>query len=196
MNRNITAAILIIIAVGIYFTVTSTFVDQAKEVKAYNDQLTSALDSAATIVASRDQVLKQYNDISETDRDRLDKIIPSTVDNIRLIIDLNSIAVKHGFSLANIKTAATQTTKNSASQVRAPSAPTSAGQATVTFATPVLDTVDVSFGVTATYNQFVSFLQDLESSLRIIDVTHVSVAASDTGVYAFQVQLRTYWLRQ
>jgi hypothetical protein len=54
----------------------------------------------------------------------------------------------------------------------------------------------VSFNVTAPYQQFISFMQDLEASLRVMDLTHLTVSANDTGTYDFGVQLTTYWLRQ
>jgi Tfp pilus assembly protein PilO len=187
MNRNITAVILIVLAVGIYATFTRGLLDDASTVKAMNDQYISAMNNAAKLISTRDQVLKSYNDISADDRDRIDKMIPDTVDNIRLIIDLNSVALRHGFSLKNITA-----TAKSGSSGPAPSHDASVAS----IATPTLDTVAVSFSVTAPYQQFISFMQDLEASLRVMDVTHLTVSANDSGTYDFGVQLNTYWLRQ
>lgn len=190
MNRNITAAILIAIAVGVYFTVTSKMIDDAKTVKALNDRYTAALDDAARLVETRDRVLEQYNAISLEDRDRLDKMIPSSVDNIRLIIDMNNIARNYGFPLSNV----TATAVPSDAVVDAYAVSSEAGLQGVSV--PVLDTVEVSFKATAPYNQFVSFLQGLETNLRIMDLTHLSVVAEEGGLYDFEVELQTYWVRQ
>jgi Tfp pilus assembly protein PilO len=195
MNRNITATILIVLAIGIYFTVTQGIIAEAGSVKAVNDQYISAIANAQKLISVRDQVLKDYNSISQDDRDRLDKIVPNTVDNIRLIIDLNSVALRHGFSLKNIKATA------SSAQGRNPSATSqsaaaSASQSGTVIATPTLDTVAISFSVTAPYLQFISLLQDLEANLRIMDLTNLTVTANDTGTYDFNVELKTYWLRQ
>lgn len=201
MNRNITATILLVLAVGIYATYTRGVLADASAQKAVNDQYTSALNNAAQLISVRDQVLKSYNDISADDRDRIDKMIPDTADNIRLIIDLNSVALQHGFSLKNITATNAGVSGGSSPGSSAPlppaaSAPMTGPSSSVSINTPTLDTVTVSFGVTAPYQQFISFMQDLEASLRIMDITHLTVSANDTGTYDFNVQLSTYWLRQ
>jgi hypothetical protein len=201
MSRNLTASILIVLALGVYFTVTSGMIADAKAVKSVNDQYASALSNAAKLISVRDQVLKEYKDISDADRARLDKMIPSTVDNIRLIIDLSSVALRHGFSLSSIKASASS---NSSSNVGNPASPNMslpsgtqpAGSAISSIAAPILDTVTVSFGASADYNQFISFLQDLEANLRVMDLTRLSIGAGEGNLYGFQVQFQTYWLRE
>jgi Tfp pilus assembly protein PilO len=197
MNRNITATILIILAVAIYFTYTKGVWDNAVQAKAVNDQYASAIDSAQRLIAKRDQVLKSYNAISADDRTKLDKMIPNTVDNIRLIIDLNNVALQNGLSLKNISAGAKTATDSGGVQSQsAQSSARSFGARPDSISIPTLDTVTVSFDVSANYQQFISFMQALEANLRIMDVTHLSVAANDTGTYDFSVQLNTYWLRQ
>ncbi len=199
MNRNVTALILIVLAIGIYVTFTRARVVEIQAIRDVNSQYISAIANAERLIKVRDTVQKQYNDISENDRLRLDKIIPNTVDNIRLIIDLNSIAVQHGFSLRNIKaTAASAAQKQTGSTANTnQSTPvTTATAKKSTIPTPTLDTVSVSFSVTAPYQQFIDFMKSLESSLRIIDLTHLTVSANQSGMYDFNVELKTYWLRQ
>jgi len=193
MNRNITATILIILAVGLYFTYTSGVWTEAVTIKAVNDQYSTAISSAEKLISVRDKVLKDYNNISADDRDNLDKMIPNTVDNIRLIIDLNNVALQHGFSLKNVTaTAKDATGKGSSSN----STSGNSNSNSFNISIPTLDTVSVSFSVSAPYQQFISFMQDLEANLRVMDITHLTVSANDTGTYDFSVQLNTYWLRQ
>lgn len=194
MNRNLTATILIILSVALYFTYTSGVWNQAVATKLVNDHYSSAISNAEKLIAVRDKVLKDYNNVGADDRDNLDKMIPNTVDNIRLIINLNSVALQHGFSLKNVTASAKSNGTNSSSNNSVSSAVS--GNNSFNIAIPTLDTVAVSFSVSAPYQQFISFLQDLEASLRIMDITHLSVSANDTGTYDFSVQLNTYWLRQ
>lgn len=200
MNRNITAIILIVLAVGIYLTFTRGKIAEIQAVRAVNDQYLTAIDNADELIKVRDKVSKQNNDISDDDRKNLDKMLPNTVDNIRLIIDLNSIAMtRHSLQLRNIKAAASSASKNAAPTTPRPQeADMRDQQGTATIPTPVLDTVSVSFSVSASYQQFIDLLRDLEANLRIMDITHLSVSASQTpgGLYDFGVELRTYWLRQ
>lgn len=204
MNRNITATILIVLAVGIYATYTRGVWNDAVAVKTVNDQYATAVNSAEELVSVRDQVLKSYNDISASDRGRLDEMIPNTEDNIRLIIDLNSVALQHNFSLKNITAADNSGSAGSGNTPASGSSPAPsplpiAGAASapkLSITAPSLGVVTVSFSVTAPYQQFISFMQDLEANLRIMDITHLTVSANDTGTYDFSVQLNTYWLRQ
>lgn len=204
MNRNLTAFIMIVIAVGIYLTVTQGLLDQAGQVKTVNDQYSTAIANATRLSAMRQQVLDDYNKISDNDRARLDKMIPSTVDNIRLTIDLEGLASDQHLTLQGLT--ATVNSADSALSAPSPAASTGAamspsgamgnGVANQSISAPVLDTVGVSFGVTATYDQFMTLLQAIEADLRIMDLTHLSMTVSDTGVYNFSLQFNTYWLRQ
>jgi len=192
MNKNITATILIVLAVGVYLTFTRDKWTEVKAVQAVNDQYSEAIENANRLIRVRDEVLLKYNALSVADHDRLDKMLPNTVDNIRLIIDLNSVAGRRGVRLSNVKASASSEA----------SAMNEAGTASYSSAefgaipTPILDTVTVSFGVSASYREFVAFMRDLEANLRIMDLTHLTVAAGDGGDYDFGVELKTYWLRQ
>ena len=195
MNKNISAIVLIVIAVGIYFTVTDPMLTGIKSVQAVNDQYVSALTHAEKLIATRDAVLKQYNDISQDDRARIDKMIPSSVDNIRLTIDLNSRALQHGFSLTGVKaTASSNGSKNGVGGV--PAASSGSGSSVGSLSAPTLDTVTVSFSANASFDQFMAFLQDLESDLRVMDLTHLTMSYGTDNLYNFNAQFQTYWLRQ
>jgi hypothetical protein len=190
MNRNVTAVILIVLAIGIYFTFTKAKLAEVRAVQAVNSEYLTAIKNADKLIEVRDKVLQDYNNLAAEDRERLIKMIPNTVDNIRLIIDLNSVALRHGFSLRNIKASASSATNNTVVSSARRSADGS-------IPTPVLDTVTVSFSVTAPYQRFIDLLRDLEANLRIMDVTHLTVSAGETsGTYDFGVELKTYWLRQ
>jgi len=190
MNRNITALILIVLAVGIYFTYTSGQITVLNSIQAENNQYISAINNAKKLINLRDSVLNQYNAISDSDKARLDKLVPDNVDNVRLIIDISGIASRHGVTAAGITTSAD--TNSSAAGSTAPKT----GLNPVVAGTSGLSTVTVSFSVTTTYDNFIVFLQDLERSLRILDVTSITLSASANGTYTYGVALNTYWLKQ
>ena len=199
MNRNLSAIILVVISLGVYFTVTSGLISDAQAVNDVNNQYASALTHAVQLTDARDALLKQFGKISDEDRSKLAKMIPSTVDNIRLVIDLNSIARAHGFSLSGVKATASSgsTVNNGATPAAAMVGnPATAGINAASIASPVLDTVSVSFGAIAGYDQFISFLQDIETNLRVMDLTNLSLTSAGNGNYSFGVQYTTYWLRQ
>lgn len=207
MNRNFTAAILVVLAIGIYFTVTRGVLDDINSVQAVNNQYSSAIANADQLIRARDGVLKDYNSISSDDQARLDKMIPNTVDNIRLIIDLNSVAARHGLTLKSVKAVTSQNNSKQGSPAAAanlpanpstvnPVAPGIPGATVSSIVNPIMDSVTVSFGTGASYQQFMDFLRDIEANLRIMDVTKLSLTANDSGLYDFTVEMKTYWLRQ
>jgi Tfp pilus assembly protein PilO len=186
MNRNVTALILIVLAIGVYFTYTSGQIDTLRSIQAVNSQYSAAIDNSVKLVKLRDSVLAQYNTISDGDKARLDKIVPNNVDNVRLIIDISGIAARHGLVAQGITTSADAKSSGTAAAQPAPSSSGGNG----------LSTVTVNFSVTTTYQNFITFLQDLERSLRILDVTGITLTSTDSGTYTYGVTLSTYWLKQ
>lgn len=203
MNRNVYATILIILAIGVYFTITRSILADAGIVKASNVEYVSAIESANRLISVRDKVLQDYKKISGDDRAKIDKFIPKSIDNIRLIIDLNNVGLSHSLILKGIKASASgsDSKKTTSSSSAAPAGTINLdksntammGQSTIP--SLVLDKVTISFGVSASYQQFISLLQALEASLRILDVTHISLTAKDDGIYDWNVEMQTYWLR-
>ncbi len=188
MNKNITPLILIVLAVGIYFTYTSKKLDEMKTIKQVNVSYEQAIANSEKLIKVREDVLKQYNNISPENRMRLDKMLPNNVDNVRLIIDTNGIATRHGLSLKNIKTSATNindpSKANATQKQNSVSVPNS------------YDTVSVSFNLTASYQTFLEFIRDLQASLRIFDISKITLTANDSGNYDYGVEFKTYWLKQ
>ena len=207
MNRNVTATILIVLALGIYFTVTKGIIADGQSVQALNKQYTDAINNAQRLISVRDQVRTNYNNVSADDKARLDKMLPSTVDNIRLIIDLNNLALSHGMTFANIRASVgsgssqtpTGKTAGQSTPILQQQLTTGGGAAAnnsllADISAPVLDTVTVSFNVNANYEQFISLLQDIEADLRIMDITHLSMQSSENGVYTWNLEFKTYWI--
>ncbi len=129
------------------------------------------------ITQKRDSLIKKRNSIDENEQARLKTLLPSNVDNIRLIIEVNRIAAKRNLVLKNISFTEGKDTS-------------SIGSANTPYGTLTL-----KFTVTASYNNFLNLLTDLESNLRLLDITDISFNSSDTGLYDFNVSLNTYWLK-
>ncbi len=194
MNRNISALILIVLAIGIFFTYTQGVIDNDKTISTLNDQYDAAIKNAKQLAAVRDRVLSDYKNVSLADRTNLDKMLPSSVDNIHLIVDVSSLARNKGFSLRNLKA---EMADNNAVLQNTPNINLAQNNnASTTLINLTLSNIRLSFDMTASYGSFIDFLSTLESSLRIMDVTKLSVKASENGVYDFYVELNTYWLRQ
>lgn len=173
--------ILLIAAIGLFAVYTNPSYQQSKataaEVAQYNDALTKSQE----LKAVRDQLISKRNTFSADDVAKLQKILPDNVDNIRLIIDINNIAARHGLSLKDVQLGTVSDSRDTPN----PLASGSSGDA--------VGSVTIGFSMNATYDDMLAFLQDLEHSLRIIDVQSLSfTVGGGKSDYAFSI--RTYWL--
>lgn len=184
----ITPLILIIISIGTFFV----YIDpnyrgenldngrqSIKSLQAELAKYSKALNDTTTIRENRQSLVQKMGEINPEDLTRLEKLLPDNVDNIKLVIDMNGIAQDHNLTLKNIKLDTTNKTEGE-----------KLGRDDSKYGT-----VSLSFSVNSSYDNFQNFLGDLERSLRLVDITDLSVTASDSGIYEFSVTLKTYWLK-
>jgi Tfp pilus assembly protein PilO len=200
--RSILAALGIILAGGIFFAFTKPTYDSIQTDQAQIAQYNAALAKATQLQALKQTLLSRYNSFNPTDLSRLQVMLPDQVNNIGLILDLDTLASQFGMSLENVDISGTSDTTTSSTGVG--TAP--AAGATVGAPSALYDSLDVSFTVHGTYTQFMQYITNLETSLRIVDLVKLNVgggsttvsnaaAGSDNIVYSFQITLRTYWLK-
>jgi Tfp pilus assembly protein PilO len=189
MGKLIFGTIALIIAGGAFFAYTKPAYDGIQATQAQIAEYDSALSKAAELQSLKQSLLSRYNAFDPTALDRLQKMLPDHVDNIALILDLDSIASRYGLALQNVDIATAGT--NTASQT-AVGAIGSANQA--------YDSLTLTFSTSGTYDSFQKFMTDLENSLRIVDLSSlvISRASGSSGnapVYTYNISLRTYWLK-
>jgi hypothetical protein len=126
----------------------------------------------------------RYKAISAAEKEQLEKVIPETVDNVRLILAIDTIAQEYGIVLRGITiTGGTQSDDAKSKQI-------------VDKTSNKNGVITLGFSFTAPYDKFKQFLIDLEDSLRIVDITDFTVTANEqTNVYDYSLKLNTYWLR-
>ena len=175
---NIVSIILILASFGLFFGYidpTYTNIQKSQAEKADYDK---ALANSKELQAQRDALLQKYNAMDKADLDKLSKLLPDNIDNIRLIIDIDNMAKTYGMRIRNFKTDTDSKTD------------------TIGKDNARYGTLTLTFTTTASYNTFLAFLHTLEQSLRIIDVTAIQFASSDTNqLYDYNVTVKTYWLK-
>ena len=184
----ITPIILIIISIGTFFgyidpvyrgTSSSGGKPNIISLQAEDAEYVTALNNSNKIREKRDDLIDKRSKIEPNDLAKLEKLLPDNVDNIKLVIDMNNIAQDHALVLKNIKLD---------TSVKAD--PNKLGQDDSKYGT-----VGLSFSVTSSYDNFQIFLNNLEKSLRLVEITDLTVTGNDTGLYDFSVSLKTYWLK-
>lgn len=188
---NFTASALILAALGLFFWYTNPLYRSVSgnveleeksvvELRASRAEYHEALAKAREIELAETGLLEKYNSISAEDRERILKLLPDHIDSVRFIIDVNTIAAKYAMTLQHIALAE----EGAQSTGRRAIGPRTESHAAVSF----------RFSVSGSYDAFRSFLSDLESSLRVIDITQVAFAARDDGAYDYQIGVVTYRL--
>jgi Tfp pilus assembly protein PilO len=145
------------------------------ELAKYND----IVNSSNKIVAQRDVLVAKKNTITEADKARLERLLPSNIDNIRLIIEISKIAEKRGLVAKNISVGDM----------------TSSESTTIGQDNSMYGKLTLKLTVNSSYNNFLNFLQDLENNLRLLDISDISFSSTETGFYDFNISLNTYWLK-
>lgn len=178
--------LLIVIAGVIFFWYINPAYATIRSLLAQQAQYDDALSKSRQLQDIRDQLLARYNTFSQSEIDRLQKLIPDHVDNVRLVLDLDSMASKYGMRVRNVSIDTSDTTPAGAGAAN--------GQQVGPSSLPY-ESVIVTFEVSGTYDAFRQYLADLEKSLRLGDVVGISFASNQTGIYDFTVHLKTYWLK-
>lgn len=183
---------LVALAVTLFAAVTyPAYTDEREGVKAlqakYNEN-DETLELAAQLTEKREDLRKRYSKIKDEERALLAKLLPSTVDNVRLVNEIYAMARKHNVAIGNVAVGEEASGEGDRGN-RAAAATDIASRGRSYGVLPV------SFGAKAAYGDFESFLRDLELSLRLVDVRSISLKTSATGEYDWTVKLDTYWLR-
>jgi hypothetical protein len=139
----------------------------------------SAIDSAGEIRDLQGKLLAQVESISERDRARLEKLLPTAVDQTLLLFQINSFAQRHGLILhsPSVTMPSVDAQKSSSSQKN----------------TSVL----AQFDVTAPYPVFKTFMRDLEQELTLQDVRAMTITGGvvagvltpESSVLAYHVEI-------
>lgn len=186
MNRYLPFILLALAALTFFLFIDPQYetMQELREQKADNDTM---LTLAEQLTRKRDELHDAYNAISPADREDLAKLLPDTVDNVRLILDISNIAEQYGIEIRDISV----TREGDQLDRRATNA------ATTVNTTNDVGTITLSFSIDSTYEVFISFMKDLEQALRLVDIRALEINPSRGGniFYNFNITLDTYWLR-
>lgn len=188
--RKYLPIILILLAIGIFFVIIDPQWTEVKELQNEKAANSEMLTLAKDLQDKRDRLRNSFNNISTQEKEQLAKLLPDTVDNVRLVLDINNAAENYGVIIRNI-TVESEDEQRVESQVISSNLNDDIG------------TITLSFSITSTYDVFMQFMQDLEEALRVVDIKQLeaqkvvqqSPLGNNTEFLNFNVVLDTYWLR-
>lgn len=188
---RIVPLLMIIGAAGLFIgytqpTYSRSIADLSIEIR----DLNTALSAARAFKEKEIQLTGERNALSEEQLMRLESFLPDSVDNVQLIVDLNSLAARSGVRLSEFDIASSE------QGGAAGAIPLDQGTGALALgASEPTDSLDLSVAATGSYVAFQTFLTGVEKSLRPLDVVELSVEDSNTGVYTYDITFRLYWLK-
>lgn len=187
MIKSIISLVCLGGAVALFFFYTKPTYDGLQTIQSRTAEYDLALDKAAELQRLKQSLLSRYNSFNPSDIERLHKLLPDHVDNVRLVLDLDTLASRHGLALQNVVITSA-----------AKADPRAAALETIGPATQSHDSLTLRFATTGTYEKFVTFLADIERSLRVVDIVELKMSsAQSTGEpqFRYDIVLRTFWLK-
>ncbi|MEI7688587.1 MAG: hypothetical protein WCI91_00170 [Candidatus Nomurabacteria bacterium] len=188
--------LFIVIAVLAFIFGVNPWYNDVNALRAEILDYNTALNNSAELLKAEDSLIGTYNGIKQSDKDRLSSLIPSSVNNIQFILEVERIANLHNMPIKDLKFEASRQT--------------SSGGAVVAQVGPddkPYGVFPLEFSTEGTYDTFVLFLKDLEYNLRLVDVKSISFTVPtvdpsvkitdglDPNVYKYSVKVETYWLK-
>ena len=183
----------VLITIGLFvFYIDPTYNGQIAQAKSQIANYDSALTAASQFNQKESQLIAEQNQIPATSIQRVAAYLPDGVDNVQLILDLDSLAARSGLTLSNFAVSNNSSDSNTTTGAPTPAAGTKVPTLSGASAS---NSLDLSVSATGTYSAFRTFLAAAEQSLRPLDVTSLTINDSATGVYTYQVTFRIYWLQ-
>jgi len=182
MFKFILPLFLIILSGGLFFSYIHPAYTETGGLKEIHKEYDDALNKSKELREIRQELLSKYNSFSEKDIKKLEKLLPDNIDNVKLIMEINQIAVKNSGMIRSIDIYS----DTGGNVKKGDLGPNLKGY----------DSIGLRFTVEAKYDDFVNFMQDLSDSLRIVDVVDYALKADAIGeVYKHSVNIKTYWLK-
>lgn len=183
MTSRIIPVLLVLIAVGLFFGyVHPTYGENVAALRAEIRGYDAALRAANAFAEKEAYIARERASIPESDLARLSAFLPDGVDNVQLILDLNALATRSGLTLSDFDVVENRASDSGSAMFALESD------------SPV-DSIDLSLTAVGTYASFKAFLAGTERSLRLLDLVELTIDDSETGVYAYGMTFRIYWLK-
>lgn len=196
--KNITSIVLIIVSIGVFFFFIDPQYKNVQKLNAEIEENNKVIEVANRLKSKKDELNDKFNQISQEEKTELEKLLPDTVDNVRLIIDINNIAEQFGIVIRDINISTKETNVNESKKVVAQKSNFDGvlQENSIKYVdTSRVGVITFSFSVSAKYEVFLEFLKQLEESLRLVDIRNMQISRGSGVFYDYRVTLDTYWLK-
>jgi len=173
--------ICVVISILIVVVVVNPSLNKLKMVQQQLVELRQSEKRVNELMSIYDNLRTTYQQISVQDRQVLEKALPSNVNNVRLILELERIAELRGLGFKDVDVVLK----------------TDPGSGTAGASTKQLRKVQAKITLVGDYKAFVQYMGDLEKSLRILTIRSVDFrtirAEKKPTQFEYDLVLETYW---
>lgn len=178
--RLIIPIFLLIIAGGLFFGMTTSLFAEVDALRLEKIRVNEDFEKALAVEERFGKLKGEANAITPSELEKLDLLLPKSVNTVDLLVKIDGIAKGSSMTLADVKI-----NVEAAKNTNARNTTAIAGLGTVTF----------DFNVSGSYDALRKFLDDLERNLRLVDVSAITFNSTDPGPYQYNIKLKTYWLK-
>lgn len=183
MSKNLLNLLLIVTVFAMYYLAIGPLyngtggvwqpAESIPQLRAMNAQYDTTLAQADALYNQAQTLRAQYANVSPEQKQKMELMVPNSIDKIRLLDEVDAIAKETGLAL------------DSLSYSEGASASTALGAA------------GVSFIVKTNYPKFKELMDNFEKSLRLYSVQTVTFASpsKEGDLTSYQVKLTTYFLK-
>ncbi len=188
MGRYITPILLLAISIGAFVALTNPLYGEIKVLQADQSAYSNALANSLKLQEVRDILIGKQNQFSSRDIEDLEQMIPDSVDNIKLAIEIQRMGEERGLSVESVQydPKSNQSSENSLG-------------GDVTAQNSLFEVFELEIIASGPYDTFVSFLEDIQRSLRIVDVVNVEFSSESSflndNTYTYNIIIKTYRLK-
>jgi Tfp pilus assembly protein PilO len=141
----------------------------------------SSLETVGNIESKKKELLTKLNSIPADERKDIENVLPNSLGFVRLISQIDAVAASNGISIDKITSKETNPSAGASIEEAQPQNP--------------YQSAIISFSFDASYDKFNVFMNSLEKSLRILDIKSVKLETKENGIYSYNVEFETYWLK-
>jgi hypothetical protein len=134
--------------------------------------------------------LTQKRGYQSTQTERLDVLVPAEINEVKILTDLSKLATDRNMLFGNVTVENTEGESNSNQVEQMDDEEGSSRQ----LAYSEIASTELTFSVFGTYEQFKSFLADIERSLVLMEITNISFTTGEGDLQQYEVTVNVFAL--
>jgi hypothetical protein len=185
MIRTITPIFSIIIALVVFFFYSKPILTEMKVTQGQTAQFVEAASKAEELNRELSTKLNQKRNYSPENLERLDVLVPREINEVKILTDLNEMARSRNMLFGNVNVEGGDEAGSSDAEGMA---------APQTISYEDIGNTEITFSLIGTYDQFKSFLADLEQSLVMLEVTNITFNVGEGDLQQYELAVRLFAL--